>query len=117
MMKMQNMALSPAEAKEMTGDCCAPSMLGEENKGPKYPYGLTIYLCDDTLAKLNLGDLPDVGTKFTLMALVEVTSNSQRQTQDGKDVSMDLQITDMALSSGPDKTPAQSLYSASNMNP
>lgn len=116
-MKLQSMALSPEEAKEMMGDCCAPSMMSDEDKGPKYPYGLTIYLCDETLAKLNLGTLPDVGTKFTLMAIVEVTSNSQRQTQDGKDVSMDLQITDMALSSGPDKTPAQSLYSASKMNP
>lgn len=114
-MNLIDMKLSPEEAKEESGACC--TMLGDTPTGPKYPYGLTFYLCDETLGKLNLGGLPDVGTKFLLTAVVEVTSNSQRQTQEGKDVSMDLQITSMALSPPPDKTPAQNLYSASNMNP
>lgn len=116
MKNLIDMKLSPEEAKEQSG--CSPCLLADDEapKGPKYPYGLCIYLCDETLAKLNLGELPDVGTTFMLHAMVEVTSNSQRQTQDGKDVSMDLQITSMALEGAVDKSAAQSMYGASNMN-
>jgi hypothetical protein len=85
------MKLAPDEAKE--ADCCAPSSDG----GPAYPWGLSIYLDNETLAKLGITQLPDVGSKLTLTALVEVSSNSQRQTQEGKTVNMDLQITDMEL--------------------
>lgn len=113
-MKLIDMQLSPDEAKKEYG---SPSMLSDNDDLPKYPWGLSLCLDDEVLAKLNLGSLPDVGTTFTLMAVVEVTSNSQRQNQDGKEVSMDLQVTKMALSPPPDKTAAQGLYSASNMNP
>lgn len=90
-MAMVNMKLSPEEAKNELG--CVPS----DGKGPAYPYGLCLYLDDETLAKLGVTSLPDVGTKMQLVATVEVASNSQRQTQDGKTVNMDLQITDMEL--------------------
>lgn len=115
-MKLIDMQLSPDEAKKEYG---APtsSMLSDDDDLPKYPWGLSLCLDDETIGKLNLGELPDVGTTFTLMAVVEVTSNSQRQNQDGKSVSMDLQITSMALSPAPDKTAEQGLYSASDMNP
>jgi hypothetical protein len=91
-MALVNMKLSPSEAKE--ADCCAPATDG----GPAYPWGLSLYLDDETLAKLGITQLPDVGSRLTLSAIVEVTSNSQRQTQEGKTVNMDLQITDMELS-------------------
>lgn len=91
-MSLTSMQLTSDEAKSQMA-CCSPS----DDKGPKYPYGLTIYLDDETLAKLGITDLPDVGTQMTLTATVEVTSNSQRQTQDGKTVNMDLQITAMEL--------------------
>jgi hypothetical protein len=91
-MALVNMKLSPEQAKEM--DCCAPASDG----GPAYPWGLALYLDDETLAKLGISQLPDVGSRLTLTAIVEVTSNSQRQTQEGKTVNMDLQITDMELS-------------------
>lgn len=110
-MQLTDMKLTPAEAKSENGICCAPG----ESDGPAYPYGLCIYLDDETIAKLGLTALPDVGTKFALNAIVEVTSNSQRQNQDGKTVSMDLQITDMGLETATEKTPEQKLYANSLM--
>lgn len=114
-MNLIDMKLSPDEAKKEYG-MPSTSMLSDADDLPKYPWGLSLCLDDEVIAKLNLGELPDVGTKFMLMAVVEVTSNSQRQNQDGKCVSMDLQITEMALAPNTDKSPAQGLYSASNMN-
>lgn len=90
--------------------CCAEPKDG----GPAYPWGLVLCLDDDSLKKLGIDKLPDVGEVLTLNALVTVTSNSQRQNQEGKTSSMDLQVTDMALSTGPEKTAAQSLYSGMN---
>lgn len=87
---MQNMKLTPEEAKQ-------ESTIGEASEAPAYPYGLTIQLCDESLKKLGITSPPPVGTKLTLQAMVEVTSNSQYENQDGKDVSMCLQITDMEL--------------------
>lgn len=103
---MISMKLTPEEAKDEAG-CCVP----EPGEGPAYPYGLCLYLDDETLTKLGITTLPDVGTKMQLTAVVEVTSNSQRQTQDGKTVNMDLQITDMELSgSEAQKDQATMLY-------
>lgn len=90
-MALTDMTLSAAEAKEAS--CCEPV----EGDAPKYPWGLALYLDDETLAKLGIANLPDVGGKMQLMATVEVTGNSQRQTQEGKSVSLDLQITAMEL--------------------
>jgi hypothetical protein len=107
-MTLVNMKLTPEEAKE--ADCCASPSDG----GPAYPWGLSIYLDDETLAKLGITQLPDVGTRLTLNAIVEVTSNSQRQTQEGKTVNMDLQITDMELSgTRAEPSAAAVLYGAS----
>lgn len=91
-MALIDMTLTATEAKE--AGCCSPS----DDGGPKYPWGLAIYLDDETLAKLGITTPPDVGSKLQLVATVEVTGNSQRQTQEGKDVSVDLQITAMELS-------------------
>lgn len=91
-MALTDMKLTADEAKSALG-CCEPASDG----GPRYPYGLTIYLDDETLKKLGMTDMPDVGTVLNLAATVEVTSNSQRQTQEGKTVNMDLQITAMEL--------------------
>jgi hypothetical protein len=91
---MISMKLSAAEAK-------AETMLGgPDDDAPQYPYGLTVSLCDETLAKLGITDLPPVGTVMQLTALVEVCSVSQYENQDGTEKSMSLQITDMELASG-----------------
>ncbi|WP_254227754.1 capsid staple protein [Burkholderia gladioli] len=104
------MKLTPAEAKQESG---AVPMDADQ---PAYPYGLTICLDDESLAKLGITTLPDVGTAFTLAARVEVCSTSQYQNQDGADRNLSLQITDMELSAPPsNQTPEQAaakLYGA-----
>lgn len=87
---MISMKLSPAEAK-------AETMLAEANEAPEYPYGLSICLDDEVLAKLGITEMPAIGSTFMLTARVEVCSTSQYQNQDGADKSMSLQITDMEL--------------------
>jgi hypothetical protein len=91
---MISMKLTATEAKSET-------MLGDsDDDQPAYPYGLSICLCDDELAKLGITELPPVGTVMQLTALVEVCSISQYENQDGADKSMNLQITDMELANG-----------------
>lgn len=90
--QLVSMKLSVAEAK-------AETMLGSSDDDlPKYPYGLSICLDDDTLAKLGITDLPAVGSTMQLVATVEVQSVSQYENQKGADNNLNLQITDMALS-------------------
>ncbi|MBR8460772.1 hypothetical protein KDW07_26895 [Burkholderia dolosa] len=93
-MNLVSMKLTAAEAKSESG-IAQPAAADTDQ--PAYPYGLTICLDDEALAKLGLSPLPDVGTPMTLMARVEVCSKSQYQNQDGTDTSLSLQITDMAL--------------------
>jgi hypothetical protein len=92
---MISMKLTAAEAKSE-----ATYLGGDDDDLPKYPYGLSICLDDETLAKLSITDLPPVGTVMQLTALVEVCSISQYENQDGADKSMNLQITDMELANG-----------------
>ncbi|MDR8093064.1 hypothetical protein KPB05_37035, partial [Burkholderia gladioli] len=87
--------LTPAKAKQEAVIAQA------DTDQPAYPYGLSICLDDDALAKLGITSLPDVGTPFTLTARVEVCSTSQYQNQDGADRILSLQITDMELGPPP----------------
>lgn len=99
-----NMELSPDEAKE----------LYEPKPGnePKYPWGLSICLEHAQLEKLGLTTLPKVGSTMSLVARVEVTSTSERESQgDGPQRSVSLQVTDMALSAEAGDA-AQALYGA-----
>jgi hypothetical protein len=108
-----NLALTPDEAKAVHGDCCSP----DSDNLPLYPYGLSLYLNDETLEKLGLTDLPKVGSTMLAQITVTVTGTSQRATQSGKDgettnTCVDLQITDMELAL-PAKSAASVLYPAS----
>jgi hypothetical protein len=100
---MISMKLTPAEAKQET-------MLAEASEAPEYPYGLTICLDDEILAKLGIDPsaLPPVGSVFFIEAKAQVCSTSQYQNQDGADASMSLQITDMSLSTTDDDAPRSS---------
>lgn len=89
---MPNMQLTAEEAKEY-------SSLGT-SEAPKYPYGLCLDLCDESMQKLGITAPPPVGTKFTMTAQVVVTRTGAYQMQDGEtEASMGLQITDMDLAS------------------
>lgn len=103
-MNLIDMKLSPDEAKEMDS-CIGASADG----GPKYPWGLSVSLDDETLEKLGITSLPTVGQKMRLMAIVEVCSTSQHANQEGTDKCVSLQITQMALE-GDAPDPAQVLY-------
>ena len=103
---MISMKLTAAESK-------AETLLGDsdDDGGPKYPYGLSLCLDDETLAKLGITTLPEVGAVMQLVARVEVCSVSQYENQKDSDKSVNLQITDMALDTG--KSMATKLYGAS----
>lgn len=91
---MKNLALSKTEAKDKAD--CSPC----DGDLPRYPYGLCLYLDDETLKKLGITELPKVGSNVQFGAVAKVTSTSQRayQTSEGKEemrTCIDLQITDM----------------------
>lgn len=111
MATLTSMMKTAAELKE--GAANAPEAVSEDNPQPKYPYGLTIYLSDETLEKLGMTTLPAIGSTMTLTARVQVTGVNQNQSTDKDGVTRDvnLQITDMAL--GPDtqtSSPADRMY-------
>jgi hypothetical protein len=78
-----------AEREEMPGEI--------EYEEPMYPYGLCLRLEQDQMEKLSITTLPSVGTEMTITAKVFVKGTSAYETQGGKDMSMELQITDMEI--------------------
>lgn len=66
---------------------------------PVYPYGLNISLGHEEIKKLGLKELPKVGSKMKMMAMVEITSVSQYESKGGVDGSISLQITDLGFES------------------
>ena len=89
-MTLINMKMKSKEAEEI--------MESKAMDGPKYPYGLSLHLDMDTLEKLGMVELPEVGKEMSLMAKVKVESTHQCQNMSGEEnKSMSLQITDMAL--------------------
>lgn len=90
---MKSMELSKDESKEYG----APVAM-KEGDGPKYPYGLCLYLNDDTLEKLGIMGLPEVGKVMKITALATVVSVGMNQQQDGdKETRAELQITAMEV--------------------
>jgi hypothetical protein len=104
---MIDMTLSPDAAKQET-------FLGDQDGGPKYPYGLSLYLDNDTLNRLGIQTLPAVGAQMSLTAICKVTSVGADEDQSGMVQRVNLQITAMEISEA-EKTPAQSIYK--NMKP
>lgn len=105
-MQLVDLKLTPEEAKKL--DCCVPMT---DETAPQYPWGLCISLDDVTLRKLGITDLPDVGTTMQLTAIVEVSNTGQYANQSGKEKSLSLQFTAMALDSEANKPdPASVLY-------
>lgn len=89
MTTLLSMELSPAEAKQEVA--CEPDP-------PKYPWGLCIDLDQDSLKKLGIDTLPELGTTMSVVAKAEVTSASTSQSQGGEArMNLSLQITDMAV--------------------
>jgi hypothetical protein len=85
---MINMKKKP-EVEEMPGSV--------EMDEPLYPYGLCITLDKEQLDKLGITALPKVGSTMMVHAMAYVKSTSAYETQGGKDMSIQLQITDMKI--------------------
>lgn len=99
-----NLKLSPAEAKEETNP-------DPDDQRPLYPYGLCLYLDQDTLTKLGLTADIKIGTVLAVSGSATVQGTSRRQTQGGEDyASVDLQITDLGLDGAVKKSAAELMY-------
>ena len=90
---MVSMMRSKKEKKKDSG----PKLAAEPYEGPDYPYGLSFELRDESLKKLGMKSLPDVGTKMKIYAEVEVTRTSQRAGKDNSDREVGFQITGLCL--------------------
>lgn len=102
--KLVSMKIDKAERAKMAEPSCMAT------DAPTYPYGLSLTLDNDALEKLGIAitDLK-VGASMTLVATVEVTSVSSRQTDaDDDDESAGLQITALCLEDGGTKAKAAS---------
>lgn len=103
-MDLKNMKMSEKESKEYS-----PETVMAES--PKYPYGLRLSLDEESLAKLGLVELPQVGASMMITAKVEVCSISQYESKEGgADKRMELQITDMGLEAEKTTSTANKLY-------
>lgn len=83
------------------GEYPAPQAMAEQ-PAQKYPFGLRIYLDDESLDKLGVENLPELGAEFTIQAKVRVVSKNESRDANDEDgdndyQSMDLQITALAL--------------------
>ncbi len=81
---------------------------------PMYPWGLSLTLDEEALAKLGVKDLPEVGKTLLLTARVDVTGCSMHESKDsGENRSVSLQITDLALGKDEgDDAAADKLYAS-----
>jgi hypothetical protein len=71
----------------------------DSDSGPKFPFGLEIRLDDNSMDKLDM-DMPAVGDKMLIVAVGEVTSTRQNDTQrGGKNRSVEIQIQRMDMGS------------------
>lgn len=91
MKKLVSMEIKKGEEKQEAA--CAPC----EVERPKYPYGTSLYLDEVAMKKLGMKEMPSVGTEIPVIAIAKVTGTSEREYEDGKRQSLDLQITSMAF--------------------
>lgn len=86
---LKSMKLTPSEAKQ-------ESEISDDR--PEFPFGLSLRLDNESLGKLGMDKLPEVGSELELVAKVEVTEVSEHTRSDKETVKgLSLQITDMNL--------------------
>ena len=94
---MKDMALTPAEVQEKKEEYSTDPEI------EKYPWGLEIRLGNEELEKLGISNLPAVGTKMSMSAVVRVDSARSEQTDKELRRNIELQITHMELKPHADK--------------
>lgn len=87
---MKSMMMSKSEAKKQS----EPAMAEDK---PQYPYGLKLNLDDETLKRLGMDKMPEMGKGFLLCAKVTVMDMHESKSDGGNYRSLGLQITDMSL--------------------
>lgn len=112
-MALKDLSMTPKEAKE--------TMLGyteaDVKDAPKYPYGTSLDLNNETLAKLGITKLPAVGDAVSISAIGKVTRISAYEEQGGSEQCLGIQITDMEISMGGQTSNAASkLYGTASTN-
>jgi len=76
-----------------------------EVEAPKYPYGLTLHLNNETLEKLGIKTLPKVGQEVVLQGVGNVTSVSENE-RSGQEKYRDVSIQITGLGVAPKKKKA-----------
>jgi len=87
--KLKDMSLSRSEAR---------AEVGIESDLPEFPYGLSLHLDTDSLAKLDI-ELPAVGDTFFVVAIATVKSVSEHESNTHKSQDVTLQIEKLSLDS------------------
>ncbi|MCB1712602.1 MAG: hypothetical protein KDH96_09075 [Candidatus Riesia sp.] len=100
---MKNLKLSDSEKSEMQMSVCCEQ--------PDYPYGLKIHLCDESIQKLGVKKLPEIGSVIQITAMAYVCDKNEMEKGEEIEMSMGLQITDMAIGNPmPSKSIQDKLY-------
>jgi hypothetical protein len=83
-------------------------------KEPEYPYGLCLMLDEETMTKLGITELPEVGKKLTFTAVAAVRSvSASSYEEDGaveKHKSCELQVQAMDMGQDAPKSNESRLY-------
>ncbi len=90
--KLKDMSLTRTEKDEMKETAIAPEV-------PRFPWGLSVRLEEESIEKLGLEDLPAPGKSMNMVAVVRVESASVHVSDSGKKRNLTLQITDLGLGS------------------
>lgn len=86
------------ELKDMKSESKKKDVMELEDHRPEYPYGLRIDLNNESLDKLGIKELPEIGETMVMMAKVEVVSVGSHAHKGGdKHRNVDLQITEMGF--------------------
>lgn len=99
--KMVSMKLTEADRKKREKSY---EVMAEQ---PEYPYGLNIHLDNIAIDKLGIKDLPKLGEKMKIVAVVEVTGANLRKEKSGDKKDMSLQITELCLVDETEKPKAE----------
>ena len=102
-MSLTNMKLSKKEVEKEAGTI--------EEEAPRYPWGLSINLDNESIEKLGITTLPEVGDLKTLIAVVKVKDVSETDSIEGKKQrNIGLQITEMSIEEKIEKAASKTLY-------
>lgn len=94
-MKLADMRVTDEDKSEREVRCCDRP---DGYDGPDYPWGLGLSLDKDTMAKLGMAIMPQIGDVVQIQAIAKVNSLSQNSSESGEESrSVGLQIMLMGV--------------------